>query len=50
MEIGTNVAGAEVSRGRDAFWAKVQELDVMVFMHPNGFTGGERLADHYFIN
>ena len=50
VEIGTNVAGKEVSRGRDAFWAKVQELDVMVFMHPNGFTGGERLLDHYFIN
>jgi len=50
VEIGTNVAGKEISRGRDAFWAKVQELDVMVFMHPNGFTGGERLADHYFIN
>ena len=50
VEIGTNVAGAEVSRGRDAFWAKVQALDVMVFMHPNGFTGGERLADHYLIN
>ena len=49
-EIGTNVAGAEVSRGRDAFWAKAQELDVVVFMHPNGFTGGERLADHYFTN
>ena len=50
VEIGTNVAGEEVSRGRDAFWAAVQALDVMVFMHPNGFTGGERLADHYFIN
>jgi aminocarboxymuconate-semialdehyde decarboxylase len=50
VEIGTNVAGQEISRGRDAFWAKAQELDVMVFMHPNGFTGGERLADHYFIN
>jgi aminocarboxymuconate-semialdehyde decarboxylase len=50
VEIGTNVVGQEISRGRDAFWAKVQALDVMVFMHPNGFTGGERLADHYFIN
>jgi len=50
VEIGTNVAGGEISRGRDVFWAKVQELDVMVFMHPNGFTHGERLADHYFIN
>jgi aminocarboxymuconate-semialdehyde decarboxylase len=50
VEIGTNVAGTEISRGRDSFWAKAQELDVMVFMHPNGFTGGERLTDHYFIN
>jgi aminocarboxymuconate-semialdehyde decarboxylase len=50
VEIGTNVVGKEVSRGLDKFWAKVQELDVLVFMHPNGFTGGERLADHYFIN
>ena len=50
VEIGTNVAGKEISRGRDAFWAKAQELDVMVFMHPNGFTGGERLSDHYFTN
>ncbi len=50
VEIGTNVAGQEISRGRDRFWAAVQELDVMVFLHPNGFTGGERLSDHYFIN
>ncbi len=50
VEIGTNVLGREVSRGRDAFWSKVQELDVMVFMHPNGFTGGDRLVDHYFNN
>jgi len=50
VEIGTNVNGQEISRGRDAFWAKAQALDAMVFMHPNGFTGGERLTDHYFIN
>ncbi|MCG6875880.1 MAG: amidohydrolase [Betaproteobacteria bacterium] len=50
VEIGTNVDGREVSRGLDKFWAKVQELGVMVFMHPNGFTGAERLSDHYFNN
>jgi aminocarboxymuconate-semialdehyde decarboxylase len=49
-EIGTNVAGAEVSRGRDQFWKKAQDLDVVIFMHPNGFTQGDRLADHYFTN
>ncbi len=50
VEIGTNVAGQEVSRGRDAFWARAQELDAVVFMHPTGFTDGQRLSDHYFIN
>jgi len=50
VEIGTNIDGREVSRGLDKFWAKVQELGVMTFMHPNGFTGAERLSDHYFNN
>ncbi|MBI3513814.1 MAG: amidohydrolase family protein, partial [Proteobacteria bacterium] len=27
-----------------------QELDVVIFMHPGGFTQGQRLSDHYFIN
>jgi aminocarboxymuconate-semialdehyde decarboxylase len=49
-EIGTNVAGREISRGRDPFWARAQALDAMIFIHPNGFTGGERLTEHYFIN
>ncbi|HEU4439927.1 MAG TPA: amidohydrolase family protein, partial [Methylomirabilota bacterium] len=49
-EIGTNVVGAEVSRGRDEFWKTAQELDAALFMHPNGFTQGDRLADHYFTN
>ena len=49
-EIGTNVVGGEVSRGRDQFWKMAQDLDVVVFMHPNGFTQGDRLTDHYFTN
>ena len=49
-EIGTNVVGAEVSRGRDQFWKAAQELDAVLFMHPNGFTQGDRLTDHYFTN
>jgi aminocarboxymuconate-semialdehyde decarboxylase len=49
-EIGTNVVGAEVSRGRERFWKTAQDLDVVVFMHPNGFTQGDRLTDHYFTN
>ena len=26
------------------------ELDVIIFMHPTGYTQGERLLDHYFNN
>jgi aminocarboxymuconate-semialdehyde decarboxylase len=36
--------------GLDKFFAKVQELDVIIFMHPTGYTQGERLLDHYFNN
>src|SRR5216683_684323 len=51
VEICTNVAGAELSEPRfRPFFAKAQELGILVFMHPNGFTEGRRLSDHYFIN
>jgi len=51
VEIGTNVAGVELSDPRfRPFFAKAQELDVLIFMHPAGFTHGQRLAEHYFIN
>src|SRR5215471_7612721 len=36
--------------GLEAFFAKVQELDVVIFVHPIGFTQGDRLVDHYFNN
>lgn len=51
VEICTNVAGEELSHERfRPFFAKAQELGILIFMHPNGFTEGRRLADHYFIN
>ena len=51
VEICTNVAGAELSEERfRPFFAKAEELGILVFIHPNGFTEGRRLADHYFIN
>ena len=50
-EISTNVAGAELSEERfRKFWAKAEELDVVVFMHPSGPSEGQRLMDHYFCN
>ncbi len=51
VEICTDVAGEELSSARfRPFFAKAEELGVVIFMHPSGYTDGGRLADHYFIN
>jgi aminocarboxymuconate-semialdehyde decarboxylase len=51
VEIGTNVAGEELSAARlEPFWNKAEALGIVVFIHPHGFTDGRRLADHYFSN
>ena len=53
VEILPSVGGKDLTDpalGLDKFFAKVQELDVVIFMHPLGFTHGERLMDHYFNN
>ncbi|MDB5409421.1 MAG: hypothetical protein JWL84_4333 [Rhodospirillales bacterium] len=51
VEIGTNVGGRELSEPElRPFWAKAQELGIVVFMHPAGTTEGRRLAEHYFVN
>jgi aminocarboxymuconate-semialdehyde decarboxylase len=34
----------------DGFWGKVEELDMVVILHPNGFTNGDRLDRYYMIN
>lgn len=53
IEIGTNVNGKELtdpSLNLDPFFARAQELGTVLFMHPNGFSHGERLTDHYLNN
>ncbi|HUK06453.1 MAG TPA: amidohydrolase family protein [Stellaceae bacterium] len=51
VEICTDVAGEELSGERfRPFFAKAEELGVLLFMHPSGYTDGSRLAEHYFIN
>jgi aminocarboxymuconate-semialdehyde decarboxylase len=51
VQIITNVAGNEISDPAYApFWAKAEELQALVVIHPNGFTEGERLRRHYFNN
>lgn len=51
IEIATNVRGRELSEAEfRPFFAAAEELGVLVFLHPLGFTQGERLAEHYLNN
>jgi aminocarboxymuconate-semialdehyde decarboxylase len=51
IEISSNVAGAELSEDRFApIFAAAEEEGIVVFLHPLGFTHGERLSDHYLNN
>jgi len=53
VEINPNVNGMDLTDPRldlDKFFAKARELDIVIFMHPTGFTHGERFMDHYFNN
>ena len=53
VEINTNVNGMNLTDprlGLEKFFAKANELGIVVFMHPLGFTQGERLSNHYFNN
>jgi len=51
VEISTNIEGEELSADRlRPFWEKAEELGVVVFIHPTGFTHPDRFADHYFFN
>jgi len=51
VEISTNVNGTELSDPRlTPFFAKAEELDTLIFIHPSGFTQPERFGGHYFMN
>ena len=51
LEINTHVGGDELSAERLApFWARAEELGILLFMHPAGYTSPERFGDHYFLN
>ena len=53
VEINPNVNGMDLTDPRlnlEKFFARVQALDVVIFIHPLGFTQGARLVDHYFNN
>lgn len=53
VEICTNVNGVDLADkrlGLDRFFAKAEELDVVIFLHPMGFTHADRMTDYYFNN
>ncbi len=51
FEVGTSVMGRELSDpSLRPIWAKAEELGMLVFVHPLGFTHGDRMTEHYFIN
>ena len=53
VEINPNVNGMDLTDPRlnlEKFFARVQALDAVIFIHPLGFTQGARLVDHYFNN
>ena len=51
VEINTNIFGLDLDDPRyRPFFAKAEELDVVVLLHPNGFTHGERLQKYYMTN
>jgi aminocarboxymuconate-semialdehyde decarboxylase len=53
VEINPSVNGMDLTDARlglERFFAKAEELGAVIFMHPIGFTHGERLMNHYFNN
>ncbi len=53
LELVPNVNGIELTDprlGLEKFFARAEELGIVLFLHPLGFTQGERLRDHYFNN
>jgi aminocarboxymuconate-semialdehyde decarboxylase len=51
IEISSHVNGLELSAPKfRPVLAAAEELGVLLFLHPLGFTHGERLKEHYFNN
>jgi|GEM_PF-4973736 len=51
VQVLTNIAGAELSDPRfAAFWAAAERLDLLVVVHPAGYTQPERFRRFYFDN
>lgn len=51
IEISSNVNGVDLHDARfRPFWAAAEELGILVFIHPLGFTHAQRMSEYYFNN
>ncbi len=51
VEISTRIGERELADpAHDDFWARAEELEAVVFIHPLGCTLGERIAPYYLGN
>ena len=51
VEISTNVNGRELASPEfRPFFEAAENLGILIFLHPLGFSHGQRLSDHYFNN
>ena len=53
VEINPSVNGLDLTDAKlnlESFFRKAQDLSIVIFMHPIGYTDGARLMDHYFNN
>ncbi len=51
IEISSNVNGKDLHAEEFfPFWAAAEELGVLVFIHPLGFTHAQRMSEYYFNN
>jgi aminocarboxymuconate-semialdehyde decarboxylase len=51
VEIGADVNGDDLDDPRfEPIWAVLEELGLVVILHPAGFTEARRLTDYYLVN
>jgi len=51
VEVSSNVNGVDFDDPRfQPFFAKAEALELLIFMHPLGFTDGGRLREYYLTN
>lgn len=51
VQIGADIGGVDLDDpGLDPIWRALEELGLVVILHPAGFTEARRLTDYYLVN